>query len=73
MTTDEKAIAPTSSDYAIGYAEGFNDACKPSSPDCRTCKFFGGCSYNNWKRIERRCTNGDQYQPAPKVVLWRKK
>ena len=29
MTTKDQAIAPTSADYAMGYAEGFNDACKP--------------------------------------------
>ena len=23
---------PTSGDYALGYAEGFNDACKPAQP-----------------------------------------
>lgn len=40
---------------------------KPA-PDCRTCHYFTsseGCfSF-------KACTNGDQYQPAPKVVLWR--
>lgn len=40
---------------------------KPA-PDCRTCEFsnimYDGEQCNN-------CTNGDQYQPAPDVVLWR--
>ena len=26
---------PTSGDYALGYAEGFNDACKPSNAEVR--------------------------------------
>ena len=26
----QRADAPTSADYAMGYAEGFNDACKPT-------------------------------------------
>lgn len=43
-------------------------------PDCRTCD-------NAWTEIEdgsdkyvclgSNCTNGDKYQPAPAVVLWR--
>ena len=69
MTTKDQAIAPTSADYAMGYAEGFNDACKPPAPDCRTCRFshIGALS----KCCDVICTNGDKYQPAPKVVLWR--
>lgn len=38
------------------------------APDCRTCRFYAqlqGC----WRAV--MCTNGDQYQPAPKVGLWR--
>ena len=71
MTTKDQAIAPTSADYAMGYAEGFNDACKPPAPDCRTCENLvrGVCSYE--VLTGNRCTNGDQYQPAPAVVLWR--
>lgn len=44
---------------------------KPA-PDCRTC-----LSLNEGQRCIRdvreltRCTNGDQYKPAPAVVLWR--
>lgn len=48
---------------------------KPPAPDCRTCErrypevdgAYGG--YTN--KCDMKCTNGDQYQPAPKVVLWR--
>jgi hypothetical protein len=41
------------------------------APDCRTCDYyvrFEGCTRNE---KFGRCTNGDKYQPAPKVVLWR--
>ena len=93
MTTEDQAIAPTSTDSAMGYAEGFNDACKPPAqpatpedmviykaiadnyqnslkppaPDCRTCKWIDHCKDG----IAMQCTTGDQYKPAPKVVLWR--
>jgi len=31
VRADERALAaPTSADYAMGYAEGFNDGCKPA-------------------------------------------
>jgi len=33
ITAIKAALAqPTSGDYALGYAEGFNDACKPAQP-----------------------------------------
>ena len=71
MTAKDQAIAPTSADYAMGYAEGFNDACKPPAPNCRTCEHsFDSYEKPNCMSLEG-CTNGDQYQPAPKVVLWR--
>ena len=38
-----------------------------AQPDCRTCKLHMTCFHDTTKR----CTNGDKYQPAPKVVLWR--
>ena len=68
MITKDQAIAPTSADYAMGYAEGFNDACKPPAPDCRTCTNNCACKCHG---RGNECTNGDQYQPAPEVVLWR--
>ena len=43
-------------------------------PDCRTCEnFFDRQRKNNRYGCEFlvTCTNGDQYKPAPKVVLWR--
>lgn len=43
-------------------------ALQQPAPDCRTCHYFTsseGCfSF-------KACINGDKYQPAPKVVLWR--
>lgn len=39
-------LRPTSGDYALGYAEGFNDACKPApqaqpmTNPCKTCSHF---------------------------------
>jgi hypothetical protein len=38
-----------------------------AQPDCRTCHYFRDLECIN----EIDCTNGDKYQPAPKVVLWR--
>jgi hypothetical protein len=41
-----------------------------AQPDCRTCKFYAqdhGC----WR--VKDCTNGDKYEAAPAVVLWRTK
>ena len=40
------------------------------APDCRTCENLGSCR-EDAKWLRNYCTNGDQYQPAPKVVLWR--
>lgn len=42
ITTIKEALAqPTTKDYALGYAEGFNDACKPKpQPDYRAVKTY---------------------------------
>ena len=40
---------------------------KPA-PDCRTCENNCACKCHG---RGNECTNGDQYQPAPDVVLWR--
>ena len=39
-----------------------------AQPDCRTCVHLLMCYYKAYPRV---CTNGDKYQPAPAVVLWR--
>jgi hypothetical protein len=44
--------------------DAFVAALKPPAPDCRTCEYFKSV-------VCESCTLGDQYQPAPKVVLWR--
>ena len=40
---------------------------EPTKPDCRTCRWLPECEYG----LQVGCTNGDQYQAAPAVVLWR--
>jgi hypothetical protein len=43
---------------------------RTQAPDCRTCEHI----YDDGVGLacdSALCTNGDQYQPAPKVVLWR--
>jgi hypothetical protein len=37
-------------------------------PDCRTCE-FANIMYDGEQC--NKCLNGDKYQPAPAVVLWR--
>ena len=47
-------------------ADALNALYQPPAPDCRTCEnHVVSC----WAPTP--CTNGGQYQPAPKVVLWR--
>ena len=51
-------------------------AAQPPAPDCRTCEFkIGRHGWDNEDCVRRLqgsvCTNGDQYHPAPAVVLWR--
>ena len=46
----------------------------PPAPDCRTCWHLhtsdhGDSPYECTSKSD--CTNGDQYKPAPAVVLWR--
>ena len=44
-----------------------------AQPDCRTCEHLSD-SHRYCAKSEhwmQGCTNGDQYEPAPKVVLWR--
>ena len=41
MTT-AKPEKPTSKDYAMGYAEGFNDGCAPKEPDDLTIAYMSG-------------------------------
>jgi hypothetical protein len=54
------------------FDRAFPDAPLKPTPDCRTCsnKSAGGYCIKS-EHWMKGCTNGDQYQPAPKVVLWR--
>ena len=80
MTTKDRAIAPHMNTCNLcGERWWDSHVCsftgklrelipqKPPAPDCRTCNWKDYCKDG----IEMPCTNGDQYQPAPKVVLWR--
>ena len=49
-------------------ADALNALYQPPAPDCRTCENNCACKCHG---RGNECTNGDQYQPAPKVVLWR--
>jgi hypothetical protein len=47
-----------------------------AQPDCRTCRSFindmAGIRCGKYPfKTSLHCTNGDQYQEATKVVLWR--
>jgi hypothetical protein len=72
MTTKDKAIVPTSADYAMGYAAGFNDACNPPAPDCRTCENYLPSGDEYGFKCTSRCTAGELYKPSRPVVLWSK-
>lgn len=41
------------------------------APDCRACTQYAHDDDHPQCKLWNECTNGDQYQPAPKVVLWR--
>ena len=54
ITALREALAePTSADYAMGYAEGFNDACKPAQQEPCTrveCMGSNGCIGYCWNK-----------------------
>ena len=71
MTTKDQAITwlPTGPwSKEAGMVESWI-ANKPA-PDCRTCLSNRSFTHNICRSL-KVCTNGDKYQPAPKVVLWR--
>jgi hypothetical protein len=44
---------------------------KPA-PDCRTCKSYYRADFHYDYDCEKSdCANGDKYEAAPRVVLWR--
>jgi hypothetical protein len=69
MTTEQYQIG-----YEDGHSDGFDEAVKQAAqPDCRTCKSY---YIKDWMGSVKccdhgDCTNGDKYQPAPAVMLWR--
>lgn len=72
MTTKDQAITwlptgPWSKEAEMVEAWLAN---KPA-PDCRTCLHMAHCKFQKIGVAYMNCTNGDQYQPAPAVVLWR--
>jgi hypothetical protein len=44
LVLQEALAEPTSADYAMGYAEGFNDACKPAQRQARSADTWVGLS-----------------------------
>ena len=60
-------------EYMTGYSDGrewagATNQTQPPAPDCRTCDRQEFCTTHH---VYDDCLNGDQYQPAPAVVLWR--
>ena len=65
---------------AVGYIEqaiaimqaALAQPVQPAAPDCLTCVGFTACTwYHGSIANPANCTNGDKYQRAPSVVLWR--
>lgn len=52
-------------------ADALNALYKPPAPDCRTCANYAHDDDNPQCKLWNACANGDLYQPAPAVVLWR--
>ena len=52
-------------------ADALNALYQPPAPDCRTCESFAHDDDHPQCKLWDGCTNGDQYKPAPAVVLWR--
>jgi hypothetical protein len=72
---DARKMQPTNtSPFDVSKMVVFGAKQPAEAPDCRTCKNLdhGACTFGILTTY-MRCTNGDQYQPAPKVVLWRTK
>lgn len=65
--TTYKAVTPEQWGDVVSVLEG---KAKPPTPDCRTCTHLDRLPHS-CGIASLRCTNGDQYQPAPRVVLWR--
>ena len=55
-------------DWPEDSREAFIALQQPPAPDCRTCEYLRLCTA---REALPKCTNGDKYQEATKVVLWR--
>ena len=62
-----KALAKRIADYAFAVRSEKHPA---PAPDCRTCD-YRETDADKKDVCYAGCVNGDQYQPAPAVVLWR--
>lgn len=76
MNTKDQAIAlATQRDYYEQACERLAADLKAAqAPDCRTCWYLHTSDHgdNRYECTSKSvCTNGDKYQPAPAVVLWR--
>ena len=66
ITAIKAALAqPTSGDYALGYAEGFNDACKPK-PAQRT---WVGLDEKDFSAINQSCLTKLQAATSAESIL----
>ena len=68
-----KALAKRIADYAFAVRSEKHPA---PAPDCRTCWHLHTSDHGDSPyecTCKSDCTNGDQYKPAPNVVLWRTK
>jgi len=71
ITAIKAALAqPTSGDYALGYAEGFNDACKPKPAQepvaWRTFDGEGGYDYRSYENNESYADDWNKRNPNHK-------
>ena len=76
MTTKDQAIAWYSqtpkktrvTQINMDGEDGWMPLFPKPAPDCRTCEYLRLCTA---REALPKCTNGDKYQEATKVVLWR--
>lgn len=66
----QPAQEPTSGDYALGYAEGFNDACKKPAQEPYDQTALELCNVCGWKTLipDDCCLNCERAQPAQEPV-----
>lgn len=77
MTTKDQALKQRAAELI----KAFKDAPTPHvsggmeskpAPDCRTCKNYRhSFNFEACGSPIQICTNGDQYKPAPTIILWK--